>query len=115
MHDAAILINRQAAHACSSYTNVSVLLLGWQDDPAAVENIRALQQVFVTDYHFHTQTWQIPTVANPTAKLGMQMASFLEHARPNQLLIIYYSGHGYVGPDGQLYWAWYVTLVTTLV
>ncbi|KAM3504393.1 hypothetical protein MY10362_003593 [Beauveria mimosiformis] len=105
LHDAAILINRQAAHSRTAYTNVSVLLLGWQDDAAAVDNIRALQQVLDTDYRYHTQTWQIPTVANPSIKLGMQMASFLEHARPDQLLIIYYSGHGYVGSDGQLYWA----------
>ncbi|KAM3432708.1 hypothetical protein NHJ13734_006766 [Beauveria thailandica] len=105
LHDAAILINRQAAHPRTAYTNVSVLLLGWQDDAAAVDNIRALQQVLDADYRYHTQTWQIPTVANPSIKLGMQMASFLEHARPDQLLIIYYSGHGYVGSDGQLYWA----------
>ncbi|ATY61575.1 Zinc C2H2 [Cordyceps militaris] len=105
LHDAAMLINRQSAHSTTSYTNVSVLLLGWQDDAAAVENIRALQQVLVSDYRHHTQTWQIPTVANPSIKLSMQIASFLEHARPDQLLIIYYSGHGYVGSDGQLYWA----------
>ncbi|OAQ99331.1 hypothetical protein LLEC1_07684, partial [Akanthomyces lecanii] len=108
LHDAAIIIGRQTSHPTTSYTDVSVLLLGWQDDSAAIENIRALQQVLVIDYRFHTQTWQIPTVANPTVKLSMQMASFLEQARPNQLLIIYYSGHGYVGPDGQLYWAWII-------
>jgi hypothetical protein len=45
-------------------------------------------------------------VPNPSIKLGVQMASFLEHARPNHLLIIYYAGYGYVGADNQLYWAW---------
>ncbi|TQW11313.1 C2H2 finger domain protein [Cordyceps javanica] len=105
LHDAAMLINRQASQTTTCYANVSVLLLGWQDDSAVLQHIRALQQVFVTEYRYHTQTWQIPTVANPSIKLRMQIASFLEHARPNQLLIIYYSGHGYVGADGQLYWA----------
>ncbi|KAJ4161555.1 uncharacterized protein LMH87_007587 [Akanthomyces muscarius] len=105
LHDAAILIGRQASQPTTSYTDISVLLLGWQDDSAATENIGALQQVLVTDYRYHVQIWQIPTVANPIAKLGMHMAAFLERARPNQLLIIYYSGHGYVGPDGQPYWA----------
>ncbi|KAJ6784353.1 hypothetical protein PWT90_10499 [Aphanocladium album] len=105
LHDAAILINRQSVQRSTSYTNVSVLLLGWQDDSAAIENIRALQQVLVTDYRYHTQTWQIPTVANPSIKLSLGLASFLESAQPNQLLIVYYSGHGYLGSDNQLYWA----------
>jgi hypothetical protein len=95
------------------YTDVSVLLLGWQDDAAGFENIRALQQVLVSDYHYHIQIWRIPSAANPGLKLGMQMSFFLERARPNQLLIIYYSGHGYVSSDGQLYWAWYVISTAT--
>ncbi|OAA50233.1 Zinc finger, C2H2-like protein [Cordyceps fumosorosea ARSEF 2679] len=105
LHNAAILINQQAARPNALYANVSVLLLGWQDDAAALDNIRALQQVLVSDYRYHVQTWQIPSVASPSIKLSMQIASFIEHARPNHLLIIYYSGHGYVSPDEQLYWA----------
>ncbi|RCI12810.1 hypothetical protein L249_0546, partial [Ophiocordyceps polyrhachis-furcata BCC 54312] len=103
LQDAAMLIERQSERA--PYRDVSVLLLSWQDDSAVRDDVAALEQVLHKDYHYDTQRWQIPTVPNPSIKLGVQMASFLEHARPNHLLIIYYSGHGYVGSDGQLYWA----------
>ncbi|TQV90092.1 C2H2 finger domain-containing protein [Cordyceps javanica] len=105
LHDAAMLINRQGAQPSTSYTNVSVLSLGWQNDSAALENIRVLQQVFVTKYRYYTQTWQIPTLPGASLKLETRIASFLENAPPKHLLIIYYSGHGYRASDGQLYWA----------
>ncbi|PHH85633.1 hypothetical protein CDD83_143 [Cordyceps sp. RAO-2017] len=103
LQDAAMLIQRQTERP--PYGDVSVLLLNWQDDVAVQEDLLALEQIFQKHYNFDTQRWQIPTVPNPSIKLGVQMASFLEHARPNHLLVIYYAGHGYVGPDNQLYWA----------
>lgn len=104
LQDAAMLIQRQTER--HPYTDVSVLLLRWEEDESVDEDLAALEQVFQKQYKFRTERWHIPTVANPSIKLGVQMASFLEHARANQLLIIYYAGHGYVGSDGQLYWAW---------
>ncbi|CAM1501166.1 Fc.00g103280.m01.CDS01 [Cosmosporella sp. VM-42] len=103
LQDAAMLIQRQTERP--SYTDVSVLLLRWEEDESVNEDLLALEQLLQKQYNYHTERWQIPTVPNPSIKLGVQMASFLEHARPNHLLIIYYAGHGYVGPDGQLYWA----------
>ncbi|TGJ82128.1 hypothetical protein E0Z10_g6623 [Xylaria hypoxylon] len=38
-------------------------------------------------------------------KLGVRMASFLESAAPDHLLIIHYAGYSFVGLDMQLYWA----------
>ncbi|PHH62095.1 hypothetical protein CDD81_7588 [Ophiocordyceps australis] len=103
LQDAAMLIQRQTDHL--PYSDVSVLLLNWEQDRSVDDDVDALEQVLQKKYRFKTQRWQIPTVPNPSIKLGVQMASFLENARPNHLLIIYYAGHGYVGPDGQLYWA----------
>ncbi|PFH56847.1 hypothetical protein XA68_15864 [Ophiocordyceps unilateralis] len=103
LQDAAMLIQRQTERP--PYGDVSVLLLSWQDDTVVRDDVAALEQIFQKHYHYDTQRWQIPTVPNPSIKLGVQMAPYLEHARPNHLLIIYYSGHGYVGSDGQLYWA----------
>ncbi|KAF7539614.1 hypothetical protein G7Z17_g12382 [Cylindrodendrum hubeiense] len=103
LQDAAMLIQRQTERP--PYTDVSVLLLRWEEDDSVDEDLVALEQVFQKQYNFRTERWHIPTVPNPSIKLGVQMASFLEHARANHLLIIYYAGHGYAGPDGQLFWA----------
>lgn len=70
------------------------------------DDVAALDQLLQNKYNYTTQRWQIPTVPNPSIKLGVQMASFLENARPNHLLIIYYAGYGYLGADGHMYWAW---------
>lgn len=99
-----MLIQRQTERP--PYADVSVLLLRWEEDQSVDEDLVALEHVFQKQFNYNTQRWHIPTVANPSIKLGVQIASFLENARPNHLLIIYYAGHGYVGSDGQLYWAW---------
>ncbi|KAK7746391.1 hypothetical protein SLS53_002350 [Cytospora paraplurivora] len=87
------------------YTSASVLLLRWEDDTSVEKELVALEKVFRDKYNYHTDKWAIPTVPNPSSKLGMQLASFMDHARSDHLLIIYYAGHGYVGEDKQLYWA----------
>ncbi|KAK0719496.1 hypothetical protein B0H67DRAFT_154049 [Lasiosphaeris hirsuta] len=89
----------------SQHTNVSVLLLRWDEDTSVEPDLLALEKVFRERYNYHTDKWAIPTVPNPSIKLGARIASFLENARPDHLLIIYYAGHGYVGPDNQLLWA----------
>jgi hypothetical protein len=103
LQDAAMLIQRQTERP--AYSDVSVLLLRWEDDKSSDPDLAALEQVFQNHYNYRTQRWHIPTVPNPSIKLGVQIASFLDLARANHLLIIYYAGHGYVGSDGQLYWA----------
>jgi hypothetical protein len=87
------------------YTGVSVLLLRWEDDASVDQGTASLESVFRDTYHYDTTRWSIPITANASIKLGVEMASFLEKARPDHLLIIYYAGHGFVGGDNQLYWA----------
>jgi hypothetical protein len=99
-----MLIQRQTERL--PYTSVSVLLLRWEEDVSSEHDLAALDQVLRERYNYNTDRWNIPTVPNPSIKLGVHMASFLEHAGTNHLLIIYYAGHGYVGSDKQLYWAW---------
>jgi hypothetical protein len=99
-----MLIQRQTER--HPYTDVSVLLLRWEEDESVDEDLAALEQVFQKHYKYRTERWHIPTVPNPSIKLGVQIASFLENARTNHLLIIYYAGQGYVSSDGQLFWAW---------
>jgi len=90
----------------SRYSHVSVLLLRWEDDPSGEQDLGSLEKVLRERYHYRTERWNIPTVPNPISKLAAQMAPFLEHARPDHLLIIYYTGYGFVGADNLLYWAW---------
>lgn len=103
-----MLIQRSAERP--PYTSVSVLLLRWDEDTSVEPELLSLEGLLRDQYHYRTERWNIPTVANPSIKLGVQMASFLENARPDHLLIIYYAGHGYVGADDQLYWARLVPL-----
>lgn len=103
LQDAAMFIDRQSRK--SPYTAVSVLLLRWEEDASVESELLSLEKVFREEYHYHTEKWCIPTVPNPYIKLGARMVSFLQHARPDHLLIIYYAGHGHVGPDNRLYWA----------
>ncbi|CAN8105793.1 unnamed protein product [Discula destructiva] len=87
------------------YKNVSVLLLRWEEDTAAQHELVELEKTFRERYNYHTEKWSIPTVPNPSIKLNVQMAPFIEHAGSDHLLIVYYAGHSYVGSDKQLYWA----------
>lgn len=104
LQDAAIHIQRQAQQ--SPYTKVSVLLLRWEEDTSVDRDLGLLETILGEKYNFNTDRWNIPTVPNPSIKLTVQLASFLEQARPAHLLIIYYAGYSYVGADNQLYWAW---------
>lgn len=103
LQDAAMLIYRQTQK--SSYTKVSVLLLTWEDDNPAEQDVAALETVLRERYNYRTDRWSIPTFSNPSIKLGVRVASFLEHVGPDHLLIVYYAGYGFVGADNQVFWA----------
>ncbi|CAJ2502530.1 Uu.00g099240.m01.CDS01 [Anthostomella pinea] len=103
LQDAAMLIYRQSQR--SPYNNVSVLLLRWEEDNAVEPDLAALELVLRERYNYRTDRWNIPPVANPSIKLGVRLATFLEPAGPDHLLIVYYAGYGYVGVDNQLFWA----------
>jgi hypothetical protein len=101
LQDAAMLIQRQA----ESHGHVTVLLLRWADDTSTETDLNHLDQIFRTQYNYHTQKWLIPTIANPSIKLAQRLASVLENTRQGHLVIIFYTGHGYKGDDNQFYWA----------
>ncbi|TVY31204.1 hypothetical protein LHYA1_G000045 [Lachnellula hyalina] len=103
LQDAAMLIYAQANR--SPYTSVTVLMLRWEDDLSVESDLLMLQQVFRDRFNFRTETWCIPSCPNPSVKLTMQMASHIEYARPDHLLVVYYAGYGYISSDHNLYWA----------
>ncbi|KAI1862619.1 uncharacterized protein JN550_010144 [Neoarthrinium moseri] len=103
LQDAAMLIYRQSQK--SPYSNVSVLILRWEDDGPPDPELAALEQVLDERYNYRIERWNIPTKTNPSLKLGVRMSTFLERQGPDHLLIVYYAGHSYVGVDNQLFWA----------
>jgi hypothetical protein len=105
LQDAAMLIYAQANQ--SPYTSVSVLLLRWEDDLSAEQDVLQLQKVFRERFNYRTESWCIPSCPNPSVKLTMQMAQHIEYARSDHLLVVYYAGYGFVSSDHHLYWAWY--------
>lgn len=99
-----MLIQRQAERP--HYRHVDVLMLTWEDNGAVPDtHLTALDNLLHTTYRYSTNRWQIPSCPNPTVKLSTQIASFLENAAPDHLLILYYAGRSFVGSDGLLYWA----------
>ncbi|KAI1332754.1 hypothetical protein F5Y16DRAFT_124543 [Xylariaceae sp. FL0255] len=103
LQDAAMLIYRQSQ--TSPYNKVSVLLVRWEEDTAAEQDLLALEQVFRERYNYSTAHWAIPAVLNPSIKLGVRVSAFLESAGSDHLLIVHYSGYSFVHSDKQLYWA----------
>lgn len=103
LQDAAMLIYRQTQ--ISPYSKVSVLLLRWEEDNAIEPDLAVLEQVLRERYNYRTEKWTIPTVPNPSLRVGVHISSFLENASPDHLMILYYAGHGYIGEDSQVHWA----------
>lgn len=59
----------------------------------------ALHQIFDEDFHFETEFFQIPSVKWETA-LNTKVANFVyEYDNPDNMVIVYYAGHGYVGHE----------------
>jgi hypothetical protein len=92
----------------SSYRNVYVLLLKWEDEdpnlPVSYE-ISRLQDVFVNVYHFETEIWDIPD-EDCHDKVNQKILDFkrLGSNRKDDLKILYYGGHGKLTRNQSLAW-----------
>lgn len=104
LQDAALYIQSQAASATTSYKDVSVLIIRWENDAYNVQDSMDLESVFHHQFGYRIEPCMIPVVQNPFAKLGTQIGAFLD-SKPGNLLIVYYSGYSYQDHNGQLYWA----------
>ena len=89
------------------YTNVSALLIRWEQDDLGVEaESRALEDLLRRWFNYSTEEWCIPHVPRAKAYMALltKVNDFLEqHDGPENLLIIYYGGHArqdprYTGP-----------------
>ncbi|KAI4101664.1 MAG: hypothetical protein LQ345_007406, partial [Seirophora villosa] len=93
----------------SRYKHVRVLLLSWGDDDLGVATeIAELQRVFDSSYHFQTYHWRIPSHRSHNALVRQVMQLLDESESRDELLIVYYGGHGKMNEDRQCVWIWYV-------
>jgi hypothetical protein len=90
------------------YTDVQVLLLSWKEavEPDFKAQLKELKEAFEDEYNYHTTTWEIPSV-EPSGFLDAKIRAFREiHDRKNNLLIVYYGGHGQIDTQRFLIWRW---------
>ena len=97
----------------SVYQKVSVLFLRWEDDvfiePGVNNGVQGeiddLERVFVDDYRFKTDLYLIPS---QNSQRCLQKKIYLlqeEHDSRDELLIVYYGGHGVLNDMNQSIWA----------
>lgn len=97
--------------ATSRYTDVSVLMLCWEDEdpqlPVSFE-ITRLFEVFQDIYHFNTEIWKIPD-ENPHHRLNKKILDFVEptDSSNEHLKVVYYAGHGKLSRERTLLWTRY--------
>ncbi|CAK7273750.1 hypothetical protein SEPCBS119000_005818 [Sporothrix epigloea] len=103
LQDAAMYIYRQGQRL--PYAKVSALLLMWEEDSSVEADLSSLERTLHDRYHFHTERWKIPTVADPGALLSSRISKFVGPSNLDHLSIIYYIGSGQTGLDNQLYWS----------
>jgi hypothetical protein len=91
------------------YLNVHVLLLRWADDDLGSQRqkeVEDLQNVFGRQFHFNTETWQIPN-ARPGYCLERKLLQYQKaHQDPDELLVVYYGGQGQFDKQGRCMWRW---------
>lgn len=88
------------------YDNVYVLLIRWAEDDLGTEKeINDLDKVFREEYNYSTERELIPSHDSHNT-LEYMIARFRHnHDGPNNLLIVYYGGHGERASDNKSIWA----------
>ncbi|KAL8738251.1 MAG: hypothetical protein Q9181_000931 [Wetmoreana brouardii] len=90
----------------TTYSSVHVLLLRWAEDDLNVQvELTSLRNVFETQFYFATEQWDIPS-RDSTRALQTKLYEFQQaHQNEDELLILYYGGHGYPDRRGRSIWA----------
>ncbi|KAL6715140.1 hypothetical protein ACLMJK_007403 [Lecanora helva] len=90
----------------SRYNTVHVLLLSWQDDSkACTKETLDLECVFRQSYGYNTELWVIPNEHSFNALRRKFNDLLNEFDQEESLLIVYYSGHGFIDKDSRCVWS----------
>lgn len=112
------IVNSAAAAAfpnrgLSRYKEVHALLLSWEQDNLGVANeIAELKDVFQQIYHFNVDGWKIPSEKSHNSLAAKVLGFLNDYDSTENLLIVYYGGHGFMNDDRQCVWSWYVSPYT---
>ncbi|KAN0095444.1 hypothetical protein V8E51_016155 [Hyaloscypha variabilis] len=90
----------------SRYENVHVLLLRWEEDSMGVQyELDDLAKSFGTTYGYATETWLIPSVKSHFALMEKALQVVRDFGKADNLLIVYYAGHGHMNASRQAMWS----------
>jgi len=88
---------------------VIAVLIQWEEDDLDVQpDLDRLQTIFDTCYGFYTETWVIPSASSHSKLMEMAKNFVDDYGSPDNLLIVYYSGHAVVNSSRESTWFWYV-------
>ncbi|MCJ1472685.1 hypothetical protein MMC13_001334 [Lambiella insularis] len=100
--DARFIFNQTIAghyrNGRTGYTRVGVLLITWERDDMNLK-VDKLQAIFRDKFSFETVPFQIPSANSDTALLEKVSHFVHEYNSPDNLMIVYYGGHGYKGTE----------------
>lgn len=80
------------------YENAAVLLVRWHDeldDLNTRKETEELHKLFAEQFNYQCTTVELDVLTKPQLQMNKHLSTFLEkHDGPNNLLIVYYTGHG---------------------
>ncbi|CZR67342.1 uncharacterized protein PAC_17241 [Phialocephala subalpina] len=86
------------------YQTVRVLLLRWEEDSLGVKHeLDNLASTF-RHYGYDTETWLIPTVKSHNLLMKKALQILDDYGSPDDLLIVYYAGHGRMNASRRAEW-----------
>jgi hypothetical protein len=93
----------------SRYSQVSVLLLCWEDEDPKLPvfgELCDLSNTFHQSYQYEVETWLIPS-EHSCRKLSRKVLDFVDLGEDGKdhLKIVYYGGHGRLGRDKKLWFS----------
>jgi len=89
------------------YSAVHALLLHWEEDDLGVKvEVERLRTVLEEYYRYSVEEWVIPSTDSHN-QLGDEIRRFSRaYKSKDNLLVVYYGGHGYLNAQRQHIWRW---------
>ncbi|KAF2685826.1 hypothetical protein K458DRAFT_387779 [Lentithecium fluviatile CBS 122367] len=85
------------------YVKVAVLIIKWDDELDELKTrgeAEELRDIFANRFRFETETVELNVSSKPQHQINRHLSAFIEkHDGPNNLLIVYYTGHGVYRED----------------
>ena len=70
-----------------------------------------LARLFENSYGFKTETWLIPTLEPHFALMTKALDTVQQFGKADDLLIVYYAGHGLMNDSRQAVWTWSASIL----